>query len=91
MVTMSPGQRLGAPLLEATQPAFKLAAVSKSDSTIVNCRALYVGGTGDVAILAIGDSVAVTFYTVPAGAILPVACAKIMSTNTSATNMVALF
>jgi hypothetical protein len=69
----------------------KLLAVTKSDSTVVNCQMLYVGGTGDVAILADGDTAAVTLSSVPAGTILPIACNKVMSTNTTATNMVAIF
>lgn len=71
--------------------ATRASAVTKSDSTVVNCRALYVGGTGDVAVIPYGQTGAVTFPAVPAGTILPIACAKIMSTNTTATNMVALF
>jgi hypothetical protein len=77
--------------LHAMGSAQSLAVVVKSDSTVVGCRALYVGGTGDVAILAVGDTAAVTLSSVPAGALLPIACQKIMSTNTTATNMVAFF
>ncbi len=79
------------PVYESPGSARSAAAVTKSDSTIVNCRALYVGGGGDVAIVAIDDSAAVTLVAVPTGALLPIACKKIMSTNTSATLMVALF
>lgn len=79
------------PPFHFTGSAQSVAVVTKSDSTLVNCRALYVGGAGDVAILAAGDSVAVTLSSVPAGALLPIACAKIMSTNTTATGLVALF
>jgi hypothetical protein len=71
--------------------ANELRAVTKSDSTIVNCRALYVGGSGNVAIVAVGDTAAVTLEDVPAGTILPIACKKVMSTNTTATKLVALF
>lgn len=72
-------------------PARRLLAVTKSDTTIVNCDALYVGGVGDVAIIASDDSAAVTLPSVPAGALLPIACKKVMSTGTTATNIVALF
>lgn len=72
-------------------PATRLAAVTPSDSTVVNCRALYVGTTGNVAIMAFGDTVAVTLNSVPAGALLPIACGKVMSTNTTASNIVAWF
>lgn len=70
--------------------ATKLRTVTPSDSTVVACSALYVGTGGDVAILAEGDSAAVTLTAVPAGTVLPIACNKVMSTNTTATNIVAL-
>lgn len=71
--------------------ATKLAAVTPSDSTIVGCQALYVGGTGNVAIYPRDGAAAVTLSSVPAGTVLPIACSKVMSTNTTATNLVALF
>lgn len=71
--------------------AQSLRAVTPSDSTNVGCRSLYVGGTGDVAIMAYGDSTAITLSAVPAGTILPIWCAKVMSTGTTATLMVALY
>lgn len=70
-------------------PANSLATVTPSDDTIVNCRALYVGGAGDVSIMAVNDSAAVTLQDVPAGTILPIACKKVMAATT-ATNIVAL-
>lgn len=69
----------------------KCRTVVPSDSTVVACSALYVGTTGDVAILAADDSAAVTFSSVPAGSIIPVACQKVMSTNTTASNIVAIY
>lgn len=65
--------------------------VTPSDSTIVNCRGLYVGVTGNVAVVTARGGSAVTFVAVPAGSILPVQCSKVMSTNTTATSIVALF
>jgi hypothetical protein len=73
-----------------TSPAGKARVVTPSDSTIVNCRALWVGGAGNVAAVLIGDTAAVTFTAVPAGTILPIACSKIMATNTTATLILAL-
>lgn len=72
-------------------PALSAVAVTKSDTTLVNCRALYVGGAGDVAIIGYDDTVAVTLSAVPAGTLLPIACQKVMSTNTTATLIVALY
>lgn len=75
----------------ALQTAQSLLAVTASDSTQVNCRALYVGSAGNVAITAMGDIAAVTLSAVPAGTLLPIACKLVMATNTTATNLVALF
>lgn len=67
-------------------------AVTPSDATLLDMtRGLYVGGAGAVAVLGWDDSVAVTFAAVPAGTILPVRVKKVMSTNTTATNIVALY
>lgn len=76
-------------------PAYKAIAVVKSDTIPLpaGCRALYVGGAGDVAVVPIGQALAfpVTFAGMSAGVILPVSCSYVMSTNTTATLIVALF
>lgn len=64
------------------------ATVTASDSTIIPFSALYIGVTGDVAITTLAGQT-VTFKAVPVG-ILPVSGNKVMSTNTTATNIVAL-
>jgi len=53
---------------------------------------VFVGVTGDVAIVPNdGDrTIAVTFKNVPAGSVLPCRAYKVMNTNTTATNLVAL-
>lgn len=72
-------------------PAFKLTAVTPSNSTeLTGVRALWIGGAGDVAVIAVNDTVAVTF-TVPSGTMLPIFAKKVMATGTSATNIVALY
>jgi hypothetical protein len=53
-------------------------------------RALYVGGTGDVAVT-MQDSGDVTFADVPAGTLLPLRVKIVKSTGTDATNIVALW
>lgn len=71
----------------------KAAAVTKSDSTVVNCEGFYVGGAGNVAIIAKDDQTdtAVTLTACIVGQVYPIACKKIMSTNTTATAIVALY
>lgn len=71
------------------------AAVTPSDSTIlVKTRALWIGGAGNVAVVfadaGTGGS-AVTLTGATAGSIIPVSAIKVMSTNTTATNIVALY
>lgn len=70
--------------------ASKAVAVTKSDSTVLSTtRALYVGGAGDVAVT-MRDGSVVTFSAVPAGTFLPLRVTKVMSTNTTATLILAL-
>lgn len=72
--------------------AFRGAAVTASDATILPVtRALYIGGAGDVAVIFAGDTAAVTLSGAQAGSILPVQVTRVMSTNTTATNIVALW
>ena len=63
-------------------------------------RAIYVGGAGDIALIARNDwtaegssdsaSEVVTFKAVPVGTVLPVWTKCVMSTGTTATNLVGL-
>lgn len=75
----------------AADPAYRAVVVTPSDSTVVEARALYVGGAGNVAVKCQVNDTAVTFVGVAAGTILPVAAYNVMSTNTTATNIVALY
>jgi hypothetical protein len=77
-------------LSEKSAPAHGLQTVTPSDSTVLEFRGLYVGGAGNVAIQSIRDTAATTLISVPAGTILPIAGVRVMSTNTTATNIVAL-
>lgn len=75
-----------------TIPGEGAAAVTPNDSTdlTVIARALYIGGAGDVKIDA-ADGSTVTFSGVFAGSILPVRAARVYSTGTTATNIVAIY
>lgn len=77
---------------DETVSASYAADVTPNDSTVFDSptRGLYVGGTGDIAVTMEGGGV-VTFVSVLAGSILPLRCTKVMSTNTTATAIVALF
>jgi hypothetical protein len=67
-------------------------AVTKSDTTVYNRKfaAVWVGGAGDVAIRT-AQGTTVTFVGAAAGSLIPVSGDMVMSTNTSATSIVAIF
>lgn len=75
---------------DATAPAHTARAVTASDATEIEVtRALYIGTTGNVAVrMANGDIV--TFTAVPVG-ILPIQVDQVRSTNTTASDIIALY
>jgi hypothetical protein len=75
----------------SSMPASDAFAVTPHDSTnfTTAARSLYVGVTGNVAVVTPAGTV-VTFVGVPAGMILPVEAQRVNSTNTTATNIVGL-
>ena len=75
-------------LTENAFPA-SFVAVTPSDSTQVDYGSVYVGGTGDVAIMGANDSAAVTIAACPVGYTIVGRIKRVMSTNTTATLLVA--
>ena len=73
-------------------PAQHAAAVTTSDETDLTetTRALYVGGEGNISVEMEGGET-VTFTGVPAGMLLPVCVTRVNATDTTATNIVALW
>jgi hypothetical protein len=73
-------------------PATRLRAITPNDATELQYvpKALYIGGAGNVSILAQEDSAPVTLTAVPSGTIIPVRARIVRSTGTTATNIVAL-
>jgi len=75
-----------------TQPGYKVAtAVTPSDSTLVNCRALWVGGTGTLVISNDASTAGVTLSAIPAATLMPIELngGRVMAAS-SATLIVAL-
>ena len=75
-------------------PAGVLRAVTphaSNDLTDGPCRALWIGGTGDIAVIAKDDTAAVTIVGVPAGTVLPISAKAVRVTGTTATSIVALY
>ena len=82
------------PSLES--PAENAAAVTPSDADDLPfaTRSIYVGGEGDltcVMVNADSDGDITTFVGASAGTVLPLRVRRIMSTNTTATNIVAVW
>lgn len=74
----------------ATAPAHGAVAVTPSDSTVlVNTRGLYVGTSGNL-VVEMADGQTVTFTSVPIG-IFPIQVTKVLSTGTTASNIVAVY
>lgn len=76
----------------SSAPALYAGDATPSDSTNLSsiARALYVGTGGNVAAVMPDDSV-VTFISVQSGQILPVRVKRVNATNTTASNIVALY
>lgn len=72
-----------------------VSAVTPSDSVALPdiTRYVYVGGVGDLAVIMADDATQtpVTFKAVPVGTVLPIAVSRVMATNTTATNIVAMY
>jgi hypothetical protein len=59
-------------------------SVTANDSTpLVDVRALYVGGAGDVVVRMVGDGSVLTFKAVPGGTLLPVQVDRVMAASTA--------
>lgn len=84
--------RQGEALQAYNASAWGSLTITKSDATILSpvLRALYVGGTGDVAVRMMDGSTPI-FVAVPAGSILPIQIDKVLSAGTSASSMVGMF
>lgn len=62
--------------------------ITPSDVTVIAAEVLYIGTTGNVAVVTVGGTT-ITFSNVPVG-ILPIRCTKVMSTNTTASNIIGM-
>lgn len=67
------------------------AAITPSSTTFVNCRAIYVGGAGNVVVASKVGGTLVTFTAPPVGSILPIELNQgIVDATSTATLLVAL-
>jgi len=67
-------------------------AITPSDTVPLTnvCRAIYVGGAGDVTVRLVNDTANVTFKAPPVGTILPVSPKLVLATLTTATLLIGL-
>lgn len=74
-------------------PASDGAGVTPHDTNEleVYSRAIFVGTGGNLAVVFVDGSSAVTLPNVQDGSVLPIRVKKVMSTNTTASNIVALY
>jgi hypothetical protein len=75
---------------ESTAPATRYVAVTPSDTTVVGCRAIYVGVTGTLVLQAYEGGPSVTFTAVAAGVEHALSAYRIMAAST-ATSINALY
>lgn len=78
----------------SSQPAGFMRAVTphaSNDFPAGPARGLYIGGAGDVSVVAIYDSDPVVLKGVAAGTTLPIRTRAVRVTGTTATNIVALY
>ena len=69
--------------------ATRHADVTKSDVTVFDePNAIYVGTGGDIALVLVGSSTAVTYHNVADGTWMPVLAKKVLSTGTTASDIV---
>lgn len=76
---------------DATVSAYDAAAVTPNDSTDIRpTRGLYIGGAGNIKVdMALGSTV--TFVGLLAGSFIPIQVKRVYSTDTTATDIVALY
>ena len=72
-----------------TEPGYDAVAVTPSDTGAISARSLYIGGAGHIKIVTAAGRT-VTFVGLVAGQILPVRATRVFSTDTTATNIVAI-
>lgn len=81
------GQRTG-----LDSPGENWASITPHDSNALSTlpRAIYVGGAGDLEVISV-DGTTVVFSGVPVGTLLPIRPNIVKATNTTATNLIAVW
>jgi hypothetical protein len=77
----------------ASAPATSAATITPHDSNALPNipKAIYVGGSGDIAMRGVNGVADQLWKSVPAGSILPFRAAYVRATGTTATGLLALY
>jgi len=67
----------------------QVTAITPNDSTVLGFGALYIGVSGDIAVIPIGQTTSIVFKSCPVG-ILPVGVSRVLSTGTTASQILGL-
>lgn len=90
---VDPYERKGHGGREIIDPAQKAFAIEPDDNNDLaeSTRALWVGGAGDISVIMVGDTAAVTFAGAQAGSLIPLRVKRVRSTSTTATSIVGVY
>jgi hypothetical protein len=80
-------------VVDLDDPGVSFAEITPSDSVDLEqpARALYIGSTGNLRVIGVNDDNAVTFTSVPAGIFVPLVVRRVLSSGTTATNIVGIW
>jgi hypothetical protein len=76
-----------------TSPARNGFPIVPNDSVdlSVTCRALFVGGAGDISVILVNDFSSLVFKNIPAGTVIPISVKRVEATLTTSTDIVGLY
>jgi len=81
-------------MLTAPSSIFIDVSSAKSDTVDLPngpCRSLYIGNGGNIVVIPTGGTASITFNNVQSGSILPIQVKRVISTNTTVSNIIALY
>jgi hypothetical protein len=74
----------------ASDPAIDAEVVTFDVDVTNGARGLYIGGTGNLAVITSRGNTR-TFYNAQAGSVVPIRVRRVLSSGTTATNILALY
>jgi hypothetical protein len=69
---------------------FSITPDNSSDLS-TTCRALFVGGSGDISVILSADSSSIVLKNIPAGSVLPISVKRVEALLTTATDILGLY